>query len=381
MLSQQTGRRLRRCLVSPEPYVLVQLLTKRLRPSGRVFGAEVSAEAVGGGSQGCLCAALGVRLLGVQVFLREVGVRFGKPLEVGWKDKGTSVTGLRGQRSRVWGLSLAPHSHPGGVVASTWTLGRPREAPHLSFLCEDQGGSRVLSATPALGKLNGQVRDVFCVPTSWQRPHTPEAGASVGTARPWGHRVHRDSPRAIVGPARLCVSWWPRVPASGWGHPRARAGAPWGLGDAQRPGPRALQAPAAAGERVLPLGVELPPRGVCSRSGLRASAVAPAPREARPPLAQTRAHTRTNALRHLPDIWMRLKTHPNTTCTMTFPEQTSPLTLGRLWAHPQMCTRAGALSGPPSGAPAAPTPPASVPRRVPVPVPEDLGCPALCGDR
>lgn len=206
MLSQQTGRRLWRGLVSPEPYVLVQLLTKRLRPSGRVFGAEVGAKAVGGGSRGRLCAALGVRLLGVQVFLREVGVRFGKPLEVGWKDKGTLVTGLWGQRSRVRGLSLAPHSHPGGVVASTWTLGRPREAPHLSFLCEDQGGSHILSATPALGKLKGQVRDVFCVLTSWQWPHTPEAGASMDTARPWGHQVHRESPRAIVGPVCLLVA-------------------------------------------------------------------------------------------------------------------------------------------------------------------------------
>lgn len=110
-------------LVSPVPSVLVQFLPHRLPPSIRVLGAEVSTEAIGGESGRRLCTALERRLVGVQILLRKVGVRFCKPAEVSWRDEGTWLLGLQKQTSRVLSSSLglrdpspcAPHApcpHP-----------------------------------------------------------------------------------------------------------------------------------------------------------------------------------------------------------------------------------------------------------------------------
>lgn len=106
----ETGWRLSTGLASPDPSALVQLLANRLRPSGRAFGTEVGAEAVGGGSRGCPGAAPGARLLGVQVFLCEVGVRLHELLEVGWRDTGTLVRSVGGQGLQSGVSPGAPHT-------------------------------------------------------------------------------------------------------------------------------------------------------------------------------------------------------------------------------------------------------------------------------
>lgn len=140
-------------LVSPEPSILVQFLTKRLHSSGRGFGAEVGAEAVGGGGRERVHAARGARLLGVQVFLRKVGVRLREPLEVVWKERGAWVTAA-GWR---WGLSRAPLTLQ-GVVAH----GGAQEAAGRTALQGSRrrpGHRHVLSATWASGKLKDGVWD------------------------------------------------------------------------------------------------------------------------------------------------------------------------------------------------------------------------------
>lgn len=76
-------------LLIPAPAVLVQFLPSSCVPSVRVFRAEVGTEAIGGGSQGCLCTALKGRPVEVQILLCKVGIHFCKPAEVGWKDKET----------------------------------------------------------------------------------------------------------------------------------------------------------------------------------------------------------------------------------------------------------------------------------------------------
>lgn len=125
----ETGWRLSTGLASPDPSTLVQLLANRLRPSGRAFGAEVGAETIGGGSGGCPGTAPGARLLGVQVFLCEVGVRLHEPLEVGWRDTGTLVRSVGGQGLQSGVSPGAPHTRGRlGIYVHA------QEAP-CSFLC------------------------------------------------------------------------------------------------------------------------------------------------------------------------------------------------------------------------------------------------------
>lgn len=131
-------------LVSPAPSVLVQFLPHRLPPSIRVLGAEVGTEAVGGESGRHLCTALERRLVGVQILLCKVGVRFCKPAKVGWRDEGTRLLGLREQTSRAWSSSLGlcdpplpPHcfSPPTALagVGSMFMVLEVRTRPTLSF--------------------------------------------------------------------------------------------------------------------------------------------------------------------------------------------------------------------------------------------------------
>ena len=142
----EAGWRLSTGPVSPDPPALVQLLANRLRPNGRVFGAEVGAEAVGGGSRGGPGAAPGARLLGVQVFLREVGVRFREPLEVGWRDTGTLVRRVGGKGLQS-GVSPGAPLTPRGVLGSMCT---PRIDVHgqEDLRARPRGPALVFSVAP-----------------------------------------------------------------------------------------------------------------------------------------------------------------------------------------------------------------------------------------
>lgn len=181
-------------------------------------------------------AARGARLLGVQVFLRKVGVRLREPLEVVWKERGAWVTAA-GWR---WGLSRAPLTLQ-GVVAH----GGAQEAAGRTALQGSRrrpGHRHVLSATWASGKLKDGVWD-------GRRCRAGGGGGSSipGTRlAPQGRRVDgwgRAGPRctrgwvALRAPEGLRGSA-PCVPA---GLGPVSGGVHRGLGDAQRPRRGALR--------------------------------------------------------------------------------------------------------------------------------------------
>ena len=217
-------------LVSPEPSILVQFLTKRLHSSGRGFGAEVGAEAVGGGGRERVHAARGARLLGVQVFLRKVGVRLREPLEVVWKERGAWVNGC--------GVALGALPGPPHTPGRRGAWGRPggRRKDRASGV-----SAAPRSLPPPFGHLGFREAKGRCL--GWASvPSRGRGGSPIPGTRlaPQGRRVDgwgRAGPRCTRGWVALRVpedlrGSAPCVPA---GLGPVSGGVHRGLGDAQRP--------------------------------------------------------------------------------------------------------------------------------------------------
>lgn len=200
---------------------------------------------------------------GYRVFLYEVGVRLGEPLEVGWRDTGTLV------RATGQGLSHSVSgspSHPRAILGS-----RAAQSPCSvsAALVPAESGHRHASASPfrALKRMRCGVSRVLSV-LRWPRlcPGTPRCRA------PTGLRVACPVSPMTLGPSRV------------WGQP---TGLCWGAQSRPMFRPRSRRPAGSGGCREAPVllkALEQPPQGLQSGGSeqRQPEAAAPLHRRAHP---------------------------------------------------------------------------------------------------